>query len=95
MTNHLFWLFSRIAKNNIFIDSKFLSKFFQNKPKTFHASLAKRGQSIKMFITVRFGNDNQEIFNPDCRIVNLINDIRNKCRIDEKQIVDLTDETGS
>jgi len=47
-----------------------------------------------MFITIRFGNDSKEIFNPDCRIVHLMIEIRSKCKVEEKQIVDLTDETG-
>ena len=48
-----------------------------------------------MFITVRFGNDSKEIFNPDCCIVNLVLEIRKKCRIEEDtQVIDLTDETG-
>ena len=48
-----------------------------------------------MFRTVRFGNDHKEIFNLDCCIVNLILEIRKKCRIEEDtQVIDLTDETG-
>lgn len=48
-----------------------------------------------MFITVRFGDDKSEIFNPDCRNVILLHNIKERCDCDIEDTVDLSDETGN
>jgi len=48
-----------------------------------------------MFVTVRFGNDQRQIFNPDCAVVNLLTDIKRRCFVGMSQDIDLTDETGN
>ncbi|XP_009862230.2 uncharacterized protein LOC104266815 [Ciona intestinalis] len=47
-----------------------------------------------MFITVRFGNNQEEIFNPNCQVIHLIDAIKRKCVVNLDQWIDLTDESG-
>ncbi|XP_054759004.2 uncharacterized protein CXorf65 homolog [Lytechinus pictus] len=48
-----------------------------------------------MFITVRYGDDKSELFNPNCRNVILLDNIRERCNCDEDDVIDLSDENGS
>ncbi|XP_071491175.1 uncharacterized protein [Diadema setosum] len=48
-----------------------------------------------MFITVRFGDDRSELFNPNCRNVILLDNIRERCNCDDDDVIDLSDEHGS
>lgn len=49
-----------------------------------------------MFIVVRYGNDEKLLFNPMCRIANLLADIRERCNLEhiDMKHIDLCDETG-
>lgn len=47
-----------------------------------------------MFVTVRYGDDRKELFNPNCRNKSLLNNIRERCDCDEEEIIDLSDEEG-
>ncbi|XP_066545781.1 uncharacterized protein C22orf15 isoform X2 [Amia ocellicauda] len=47
-----------------------------------------------MFITVCFGDDQKELFNPNCRIINLIHSLRERCNLECEECVDLVDESG-
>ncbi|XP_013417287.1 uncharacterized protein LOC106178588 [Lingula anatina] len=47
-----------------------------------------------MYITVRFGDQEQALFNPHCRIISLVNEIKAKCRCEDVDI-DLCDESGN
>ncbi|XP_046851893.1 uncharacterized protein LOC124445231 [Xenia sp. Carnegie-2017] len=60
-----------------------------------------------MFIVVLFGgilntyvskilflDSQQELFNPDCRNINLIENIKKRCKCRDKDMIDLADESG-
>ncbi|KAK2140075.1 hypothetical protein LSH36_1492g00003 [Paralvinella palmiformis] len=47
-----------------------------------------------MFFTVRYGNNNREIFNANCRNVLLLQHIKEKCNCSETETVDISDEYG-
>ncbi|PIK54270.1 hypothetical protein BSL78_08843 [Apostichopus japonicus] len=47
-----------------------------------------------VFITVRFGDDQSALFNPNCRNVNLLRDIKRKCDCNIEETFDLSDENG-
>ncbi|XP_077080159.1 uncharacterized protein C22orf15 [Siphateles boraxobius] len=47
-----------------------------------------------MFITVIFGEGREEILNLNCKIVNFIHCIKEKCNLDPQETVDLMDRTG-
>lgn len=47
-----------------------------------------------VFITVRFGEDRRALFNPNCRNVNLLRDIKIKCNCNIDETIDLSDENG-
>ncbi|ELU01107.1 hypothetical protein CAPTEDRAFT_187932 [Capitella teleta] len=47
-----------------------------------------------MFITVRFGDNRSEIFNPDCPCRVLLNAIKSKCECDQNDVIDLSNESG-
>ncbi|KAJ8044599.1 hypothetical protein HOLleu_07384 [Holothuria leucospilota] len=47
-----------------------------------------------VFITVRFGDDQSALFNPNCRNVNLLRDIKRKCDCNLDDTFDLSDESG-
>ncbi|XP_078590885.1 uncharacterized protein LOC144870500 isoform X2 [Branchiostoma floridae x Branchiostoma japonicum] len=47
-----------------------------------------------MFITVRYGENKSEIFNPKCRVLLLLKAIRDKCGCEHGDTIDLADETG-
>ncbi|XP_041079754.1 uncharacterized protein C22orf15-like isoform X1 [Polyodon spathula] len=48
-----------------------------------------------MFITVKFGEDQKEIFNPNCRIINFIHSLKERCNCMEEVCIDLLDESGA
>ncbi|XP_033627961.1 uncharacterized protein CXorf65 homolog [Asterias rubens] len=48
------------------------------------------------FITVKFGDNDQRIFNPYCNCLILLECIRNKCNIDDENVIlDLSDASGN
>ena len=52
-----------------------------------------------MYITVRYGSDQKVIFNPICKVANLLSDIKSRCNIRDADggldSLDLCDETGT
>ncbi|XP_065056106.1 uncharacterized protein CXorf65 homolog [Rhopilema esculentum] len=48
-----------------------------------------------MFITVRYGDGQELLFNPKCRINVLLESIKTKCNCDKGVIIDLCDEKGN
>ena len=50
-----------------------------------------------MYITVRYGADQHVIFNPICKVANLLSDIKSRCKITDGGLdsLDLCDETGT
>ncbi|XP_068686220.1 uncharacterized protein CXorf65 homolog [Montipora foliosa] len=48
-----------------------------------------------MFITVRFGDCQEALFNPNCVIKVLLEDIKKRCRRDREELIDLSDESGN
>lgn len=48
-----------------------------------------------MFITVRFGDGEESIFNPNCRTDILLDDIKRRCNCNKDATVDLCDESGN
>ncbi|XP_032229648.1 uncharacterized protein CXorf65 homolog [Nematostella vectensis] len=48
-----------------------------------------------MFITVRYGDGEESLFNPHCRINSLLEDIRKRCKCTKDAHVDLSDERGN
>ncbi|XP_064628873.1 uncharacterized protein CXorf65 homolog [Lineus longissimus] len=47
-----------------------------------------------MFITLRFGDDDKLLVNPNCACKNILEFIREKCDCDKSALVDLCDENG-
>lgn len=50
--------------------------------------------SAQFFITVRYGENKQEIFNPHCKTLLLLECIKEKCRRSDAETLDLVDENG-
>lgn len=51
--------------------------------------------SVKMFITIYYGDQKSLLFNPSCSVVNLLKSIKERCGYgDTDRVLDLTDETG-
>lgn len=48
-----------------------------------------------MFITVRFGDCQEALFNPNCMTKVLLEDIKKRCRRDREEVIDLSDESGN
>lgn len=48
-----------------------------------------------MFITVRYGDGEESIFNPNCRTNILLEDIKRRCNCTKDATVDLSDESGN
>ncbi|EDO43935.1 predicted protein [Nematostella vectensis] len=48
-----------------------------------------------MFITVKYGEAEEALFNPNCRILHLLDDIKRRCKCTEEVLVDLSDVNGS
>ncbi|XP_067034666.1 uncharacterized protein C22orf15-like [Acropora muricata] len=46
------------------------------------------------FITVKFGDDAEELFNPNCVTVNLLDNLRRRCGCQKGVTLDLSDEDG-
>ncbi|XP_068679263.1 uncharacterized protein C22orf15-like [Montipora foliosa] len=46
------------------------------------------------FITVKFGDDEEELFNPNCVTVNLLDNLRRRCGCQKGVTLDLSDEDG-
>jgi len=49
----------------------------------------------EMFITVRYGDCQEALFNPNCMTKVLLEDIKKRCRRDREEIIDLSDESGN
>ncbi|XP_059910728.1 uncharacterized protein C22orf15 [Gadus macrocephalus] len=47
-----------------------------------------------MFVTVLFGDSRQELFNLNCKLLNFIYDLKERCGLDRKDCVDLMDRCG-
>ncbi|XP_028400498.1 uncharacterized protein C22orf15-like [Dendronephthya gigantea] len=47
------------------------------------------------FITIRFGDNNHALFNLNCSVVNLLDNIRKRSNCDREAAIDLTDEEGN
>ncbi|XP_018587089.1 uncharacterized protein C22orf15 [Scleropages formosus] len=47
-----------------------------------------------MFVTVQFGERQSEIFNLNCRIVSFVHRLKERCRVDPDEHIDLLDTTG-
>ncbi|XP_028408127.1 uncharacterized protein CXorf65 homolog [Dendronephthya gigantea] len=48
-----------------------------------------------MFIVVLFGDSQQELFNPNCKNILLIENIKKRCNCKEKDTIDLAEESGA
>ncbi|KAG8455883.1 hypothetical protein GDO86_001903 [Hymenochirus boettgeri] len=48
-----------------------------------------------MFITVKFGADQQIILNSNCKVVNLVESLREKCHCGPEVPIDLMDDSGN
>ncbi|KAM9330850.1 uncharacterized protein C22orf15 homolog [Gastrophryne carolinensis] len=48
-----------------------------------------------MFVTVKYGADNQIILNPNCKVINLAEVLREKCQCGNEVLLDLLDESGN
>ncbi|XP_073485290.1 uncharacterized protein C22orf15 homolog isoform X2 [Aquarana catesbeiana] len=48
-----------------------------------------------MFITVKYGADHQILLNPNCKMVNLSEVLREKCQCGSEVSIDLLDESGT
>ncbi|XP_033109991.1 uncharacterized protein CXorf65 homolog isoform X2 [Anneissia japonica] len=48
-----------------------------------------------MFITVRYGEREEALFNPNCKTMLLLENIRQRCRLGEDVEVDLADPEGN
>ncbi|XP_040204945.1 uncharacterized protein C22orf15 homolog isoform X2 [Rana temporaria] len=48
-----------------------------------------------MFITVKYGADHQILLNPNCKMVNLSEVLREKCQCGSEVPIDLLDESGT
>ncbi|XP_073258344.1 uncharacterized protein C22orf15-like [Porites lutea] len=46
------------------------------------------------FITVKFGDNEEELFNPNCVTVNLLDNLRRRCGCQKGVTLDLSDEDG-
>ncbi|KAL4660340.1 hypothetical protein GN956_G452 [Arapaima gigas] len=47
-----------------------------------------------MFVIVHFGERQSEILNPNCRIVSFVHYLKEQCKVDPHECVDLLDTTG-
>jgi hypothetical protein len=47
-----------------------------------------------MFFSVKFGDDEKALFNPDCAVQLLIDDIKKRCGCPKQVVIDLIDEHG-
>lgn len=47
-----------------------------------------------MFVAVQFGDCRTELFNLNCRMINFIHNLKERCDLDPKDCVDLMDRSG-
>ncbi|XP_014015899.1 uncharacterized protein C22orf15 [Salmo salar] len=47
-----------------------------------------------MFVTVQFGEGQTELFNLNCRVIDFIHNLKERCYLDSQDCVDLMDRTG-
>ncbi|XP_071209589.1 uncharacterized protein C22orf15-like [Salvelinus alpinus] len=47
-----------------------------------------------MFVTVQFGEGQTELFNLNCRVIDFIHSLKERCCLDSQDCVDLMDRTG-
>ncbi|KAM7391473.1 hypothetical protein PAMP_022161 [Pampus punctatissimus] len=47
-----------------------------------------------MFVTVLFGDNRMEMFNLNCKLINFIHNLKERCDLDFKACVDLMDSSG-
>ncbi|XP_030594366.1 uncharacterized protein C22orf15 [Archocentrus centrarchus] len=47
-----------------------------------------------MFVTVLFGDGRMEMFNLNCKLINFIHHLKERCGVDSKECVDLMDSSG-
>ncbi|CAJ1068331.1 uncharacterized protein C22orf15 [Xyrichtys novacula] len=47
-----------------------------------------------MFVTILFGDGKMEMFNLNCKLINFIHFLKEKCCLDFNEIVDLLDSSG-
>ncbi|XP_071378161.1 uncharacterized protein C22orf15 [Centroberyx affinis] len=48
-----------------------------------------------MFVTVLFGDSRMELFNLNCKLINFIHSLKERCGLDVKDCVDLMDSSGT
>ncbi|XP_013406584.1 uncharacterized protein CXorf65 homolog [Lingula anatina] len=48
-----------------------------------------------MFITVLYGDNRQQIFNPNCLVKILLHHIKERCHLDKNDVVELSDDQGA
>ncbi|XP_040012349.1 uncharacterized protein C22orf15 [Xiphias gladius] len=48
-----------------------------------------------MFVTILFGDSRMEMFNLNCKLINFIHHIKERCGLDSQDCVDLMDGSGS
>ncbi|XP_065054710.1 uncharacterized protein LOC135683396 [Rhopilema esculentum] len=46
------------------------------------------------FVTVKFGNNQYALFNPNCKTAVLLDDIKKRCKCHDASILDVSDEKG-
>ncbi|XP_053181563.1 uncharacterized protein C22orf15 [Scomber japonicus] len=47
-----------------------------------------------MFVTVLFGDNKMEMFNLNCKLINFIHNLKERCGLDFKECVELMDSSG-
>ncbi|XP_045891690.1 uncharacterized protein C22orf15 [Micropterus dolomieu] len=47
-----------------------------------------------MFVTILFGDSRMEMFNLNCKLIDLIHHLKERCGLDFKECVDLMDSSG-
>ncbi|XP_040898857.1 uncharacterized protein C22orf15 [Toxotes jaculatrix] len=48
-----------------------------------------------MFVTILFGDNRMEMLNLNCKLINFIHHLKERCGLDFKECVDLMDSSGS
>ncbi|XP_056232343.1 uncharacterized protein C22orf15 [Seriola aureovittata] len=48
-----------------------------------------------MFVTILFGDSGMEMLNLNCRLINFLHHLKERCGLDFKECVDLMDSSGS
>lgn len=47
-----------------------------------------------MFVAIKFGNNSTQLFNPDCPLINFIDDVKKRCNATTYTYIDLAQESG-